>query len=327
MPDTALKHLSKKAKISFGQAEHYWHVASNIVKKEYDVDENDAKYWALTMGIAKKMMGLKESLSFKDFLYEKPVDKFPTLTHLDVEAAVETLNTHCKNAIWMLEQDRPFYRGDKGGYAHDLSIHSGFGIMDSSKTERVSQNTSNYYTLIFDNIPSMNGFPKRSRSFIMSNDLRYARKFVSGNDEKLMVCIPFDDAKIGIVGSEDMWDINIRVFGSLRDVADVNDSYEDIGLSDTNWESFINFDKALKNDESAAFEDFKNAFGEIKAQQFKRSFIEEINKGYAPSSTGFIKGNTSSIKSYSKNSEVWVGGRVLLMTVDMWNKIREKFNA
>lgn len=71
MPQAALKHLAKKAKISDAQAEHYWHVAKNIVKKEYDVDEGDGKFWPLTMGIAKKMMGLKESLSFKEFLNAK----------------------------------------------------------------------------------------------------------------------------------------------------------------------------------------------------------------------------------------------------------------
>lgn len=70
MPQVALKHLAKKANISDSQAEHYWHVAKSIVKKEYDVDEGDGKFWPLTMGIAKKMMGLKESLTFKEYLAE-----------------------------------------------------------------------------------------------------------------------------------------------------------------------------------------------------------------------------------------------------------------
>jgi hypothetical protein len=68
MPTTALKHLAKKAKVSIDQAEHYWHKAKGIVKKEYDVDENDGAFWALTTGITKKMMGLKETVTFKMFL-------------------------------------------------------------------------------------------------------------------------------------------------------------------------------------------------------------------------------------------------------------------
>ena len=68
MPTAALKHLAKKAKISLDRAEHLWDKSKEIVDAEYPYDKKDKRYWALRMGITKKMMGLGEQLSFTDFL-------------------------------------------------------------------------------------------------------------------------------------------------------------------------------------------------------------------------------------------------------------------
>lgn len=68
MPATALKHLAKRAKISVDRAEHLWDKAKGIVKSEYDVSEDDPSFWALRMGITKRMMGLKEMTTFKEYM-------------------------------------------------------------------------------------------------------------------------------------------------------------------------------------------------------------------------------------------------------------------
>lgn len=66
MPSTALKHLAKKADVSIDRAEHLWHKAKDIVNKEYGKDHKG--YWGLVMGITKKMMGLREGLTFSEYL-------------------------------------------------------------------------------------------------------------------------------------------------------------------------------------------------------------------------------------------------------------------
>ena len=68
MPTTALKHLAKKAKVSVDRVEYLWNKAASIVKSEYDFTEDDAAFWGLRMGITKRMLGLSESISFKQFL-------------------------------------------------------------------------------------------------------------------------------------------------------------------------------------------------------------------------------------------------------------------
>jgi hypothetical protein len=80
VPSAALKNLSKKAKVSMDRAEHLWNKAKDIVKSEYDVSEDDPSFWALRMGITKKMMGLKEMTTFKEYVQRQrdpDEDKFP----------------------------------------------------------------------------------------------------------------------------------------------------------------------------------------------------------------------------------------------------------
>lgn len=58
MPSTALKHLAKRAKVKPARAEHLWDKAKDIVTKEYGADHDS--FYALAMGITKKMLGLSE---------------------------------------------------------------------------------------------------------------------------------------------------------------------------------------------------------------------------------------------------------------------------
>lgn len=80
MPAAALKSLAKKAGKSMETAEHDWNKAKGIVSKEYGFGEENPRYWALVTGITKKMMGLKEGLSFKEFLGKKKDEKSSPLT-------------------------------------------------------------------------------------------------------------------------------------------------------------------------------------------------------------------------------------------------------
>lgn len=73
MPVAALKSLAKKAKVSQEKAEKAWDKASAIVDKEYP--KGIDYYYALVMGITKKMLGLKEDLELIDFLILTEVNK------------------------------------------------------------------------------------------------------------------------------------------------------------------------------------------------------------------------------------------------------------
>lgn len=66
MPTTALKHLAAKADVPLDRAERLWAKAKAIVTKEYGAEHKG--FYALTMGVTKRMLGLGEALSFKEYL-------------------------------------------------------------------------------------------------------------------------------------------------------------------------------------------------------------------------------------------------------------------
>ena len=94
-----IKNLAAKAKRSEKEVQYLWHKAKAIVKAEYNVDEHDGAFWGLTTGITKKMLGMKESLSFKQFLLEAADGDKPSYSSMDVETAINFLNAKCRDSL------------------------------------------------------------------------------------------------------------------------------------------------------------------------------------------------------------------------------------
>lgn len=113
---------------------------------------------------------------------------------LSEDEFIKLLTTKCKNAIKSMESGNYIYRGDR----NQGIFFEGNGALST----RLSRNTSNYYTLWMDNHPQWSQFPKRSKSFICTNDEYYASGF--GNNMKIV--IPFDGVDIGVCSNNDLWD-------------------------------------------------------------------------------------------------------------------------
>jgi hypothetical protein len=258
-------------------------------------------------------MIIKDHLSFKDFLIldEAAIKQEPQYISLDIENAFEELRKHAKDALWMLKDDTPFYRGDP-----KLSITTGFATVDPSATMRKSQNTYNYYTVILDNHPDYKDFPKRSRSFIGSTNYETANDYVFNDKTKTYVMIPYDGIKIGMINRKDIWDTYITLFGVRRKIeyfnlkfslADIDDSLN--GLKD--------FDRRLKNNDPEAIKKFN--LNESDLEKYKNIFLEEIWRAYSPKETGFTVHTTKTLpRPLPKDSEVWVGGKVMLINYKTW---------
>ena len=325
MPQTALKHLAKKAGISMDKAEHYWNKAKEIVKAEYKVGEDDSKFWALTTGIAKKMMGLKESVSFKQFL-EAAVKDEPKYEVKGAEEAMVIIATHCKDAHWMMEENKPLWRGTKN--LSDEIAKAGWVTVDTSATERQSQNTSNFYTMILDNNPAMKGFPKRSRSFIGSTDKDTASSFAREWDEvdgtKTFAMIPYDGTKIGVCPLGDMWNIAVNLFYRTHDIADMNDAFNAMYLKPT-LDSFKEFDEDLRNDEGNAFTNFRRVFHNAAVKGDTDDFLNTVWDAYSPKKLGLKAYTTKSLPHDLTRREVWVGGKVLLIDIEVWGWLVKQF--
>jgi len=80
------------------------------------------------------------------------------------------LDRFCKDFSW---DDKPIYRGIHNTETIRLSDVM---LYNPKAIDRISANTKNYYTLLFDNSPYRNGYPKRSKS-LMFNIPIYSRRF------------------------------------------------------------------------------------------------------------------------------------------------------
>lgn len=266
-------------------------------------------------------------LTFKKFLTEAAI-KEPQYVDISVDAAIELLNTKCKNALWMLQENKPLYRGDE----NVTFPASGFKDVDSNKSERRSQNTSNFYTVILDNHPDRKNFPKRSKSFIATTDKSYARGYT---DEEPFIVIPEDSAKIGFVNKDDMWKTVIKLFGYANMLDGQNAVFEQIFFRDGKFkvspysitiDDFYKFDKALKDGDEEAYKLLSKALGRMHADMYKNSFIEEIWKAYSAESTGHTVHTTKNMP-HDKNSEVWVGGKMVFIQPKVWENLRKAYGG
>lgn len=115
------------------------------------------------------------------------------------------LKKHCMKSVrqWQ-KKGKYIYRGIDE-FWHD------YGVVVPKKSERTSRNTSNYYTLFFDNSKKWKAFPKRSQSIIASTTEQH-------DYGVLYDIFPYDGAKIGVVPSEDMWfGFNFMIHGGLNE--------------------------------------------------------------------------------------------------------------
>ena len=55
--------------------------------------------------------------------------KLPVYTSVQVENAIKMLNARCKDALWMLHENRPIYRGDDRSVSEQVAT-TGFATAE-----------------------------------------------------------------------------------------------------------------------------------------------------------------------------------------------------
>lgn len=153
------------------------------------------------MKLIKDLISLNEATADdKKLSYEK----------LDEAKLLKLIKQHCSKTIWMFKTAVQITRYDR-----NLDNNSKYLKTSTvgSKRKRKSQNTTNYYTEIFDNLPSRVDFPKRSSSIIA----------IASLEKRRWIIIPYDNAKVGIVGKLDMWLTNFNLFDRFFKLKHAND--------------------------------------------------------------------------------------------------------
>lgn len=257
-------------------------------------------------------------ISFKNFINESALIVSNTFDSKD--DILKIINTKCSNFSWMLDKST-LYRGDK---TFDSLFSSPAAIINTSNSFRTSKTISNWYTLILDNSPDYKDFPKRSKSLICTNSIKYASEFSDDTSRDLYNVIPTSNSSIGSVGKSDMWKIKIKIpdIGSfeITQFGDFLDSLKKYNLNDKDWTSFSKVDKLLKNDKEAR-EYFAKSFNyvlltdliENNFDNFMDNFLKTIEYAYSPKVTGISLATPENIESKHSSNEYWISGQVLVI--------------
>jgi len=216
------------------------------------------------------------------------------------EEATKLINNNCKKNIKRLfEGNIKLFRGIETGPKR-------CGLVDSnSGSPRKSANTFNYMTLLMDNLPSWNGWPKRSKSIICSTDL----ESTDGYGSYIYYVIPYDNAKIGVCSDYDLW--QSFKYGLNHSVRSFNNQLYDLlnnnGLDDQD-DDYKTLIKTLEelvdinsNGHSSIIMEF---FGDDSS-----NVLNHINQLFDPKKNGFKMG----IEHLQHDKEVWIQGKSILI--------------
>ena len=248
------------------------------------------------------------------------------ITSLSLEKCLDLINSKCSKSKSLLPKS-VFWRGDRG---MQEALSTGFGTLNSIHTTRKSKKFTNYYTEILDHIPSMSKYPKRSKSIIASTSIHYTKLYGPS-----IAIIPFDDAKIGVVGREDIWDTEVNLFntGLRLTINEWNEIFKSFRIND-DWNSIVQFANKLKSGDPETKRAFIRALSKELGPRsrppeeiyymVKDDFLNILNKSYSPNETGFryFTGATYPAATF-RNSELWIEGGVVIIKDEMLEELSE----
>jgi hypothetical protein len=143
--------------------------------------------------------------------------------------AVNNIKKHCSDAVAALIHNKIIYKGMQLDNSNETDIW----LTNPAFRARKSHNTRNYYTLMFNNLPSWKDYPKRSRSLICATSAQKASMYRGD----LYVILPFNSAKIAVCPRCDIWDSFYKSINATLN--DFNNDLEYNNISDANWPTML----------------------------------------------------------------------------------------
>ena len=242
--------------------------------------------------------------------------------------AFKLLETKCKKSWdYFLKTQKSILRG--------VNFRGEYYLIDPKKSERVSANTLNYYTILLDGHPKWKSYPKRSQSIICTN----VKSKTSNYGDSTYRVFPYDGSNIGVCPTPDIWDSFQKGMPLVRNLntfnLDLEDLYDEIMFGDlSSLDSYKTWMKELRviSDEMklkyAAVtsegmpEDFYGN-GLVKSWNNKGHLDEWIAQALDPTKNGFS--HTNDIKkalSNNKAKEMWTDGKSLMVDFQRAHYIR-----
>lgn len=239
-------------------------------------------------------------MKFIDFLLESNEQEEVYKTKVNFDDMIEKIK---KEYGKLPELDEVFFRGMTG----DDNAY----ILNAKARNRSSNDTSNHYTVIFDEYLKKKNLPLRSRSLICSTKASRAREFNSN----LFVIIPVNkNSIVGVVNKEDIWDYKLKNKDTLRyGINRINDTYSRLKISDNSFNDIVkgiekNLTPPWDNDHKQFLSKYFDTKTDIKDQLMDLYDLEKIGATFETIKTAAKKENTEvwfSDKAYAINYEIY----------------------
>ena len=214
-------------------------------------------------------------------------------------------------------------------------------------TRKSRELNKNYYTVLFDGLPSWKGWPKRSNSVICSTYTESAKAYSdlslpSGSRHAGRTVyyhvFPIGNPIIGICPSSDLW----HSFADFNSIADFNKSIEvwakylDVTVRDTSYENFItDLDKLINESIEQRFDprSLKSGNSQYPVLEFMNEKtldlfaamietgrpVQVLNEAFNPVSNGFTKTRLSNLGD-PHDKEVWFSSPCYLIRFDVFEE-------
>ena len=240
-----------------------------------------------------------------DELFKRDIRSSPLTGNLNQQ--YEKILDDCSEAFLAFSKNIVVYKGIKN---LDKPVYT----TDPRKGYRMSANTSNYYTLLMDNLPVWKDYPKRSRSLICSTNWFKAKRY--GN---LYIVLPLNGAKFGVCPSHDIWDTDIEPNFSFNAV---NAYYGEQELSESSYPEFL---RGLVHTSY----NFYDSISDLEESHIKHHFAMSVNNAateqemekvlstyYNPQRLGFKLLPINEIPSRKTSREVWTDSPSYLINTE-----------
>ena len=279
--------------------------------------------------------------TFKMFL-EAKVSNYD-VTEIEADKLLELLETHCSNAL-------EYYKTSSDSITRGWKSIKKSGIYHPGSGERKSQNTTNFYTQMYDTNPANNGWPKRSRSFICTTEIDTAQNYITdldtGIDGTLTYVFPFNGTKIGVVPEDDIWEVGVEIDDYSISVTRLNSMINNISIrlskavptTFKEFETFLNHIDPVKLHDAIklAITEYtritKGSLDHMLSENpnLIKDFCQDWKKVYSYEDAGFrLYDSVSDVfnGANSSDTEVWFDGKCVIITKEDMTHVLQHLKA
>jgi hypothetical protein len=233
----------------------------------------------------------------------------------NIHDIIALLELNCPDSLAALKEGKRCFKGIGG-------LDKPFYKSNPKLKIRKSRNTKNYYTLLFDNLPSWSAYPKRSQSLICTTSTEGA--YIYGTP---FLVLPFNGAKFGVCPDKDIWYCFKNI--EINSLNIFTKAISDCGIADKNFNNLI-YELRMCGEYNASYKFDKMGMHIIadamKNNKTNQELIDKLNFLFDPKRNGFELANIKSIPDYG--CEIWTDSESYLINTksNFFNVIMNRYS-